>query len=419
MGSGAYHNSISPVETKTTSDTAEYPSSSAPETEPSETVPSNQDTQVPSHETDSAGPEPEPEPEPEREPFVGDNAGTGDNFWGGVVAQLIEHKEVPRNSPDQASDGPSSQQQPLMTILSSSPSTTTTTTTNLSSPPEPSRQSTISIPPPQTSSSFSDSISQAKKQYDRAHSVAGAHNSGTPDEHVIVSIESAYPGCLQHASENLEPHLKAPSEYARIPITNAITIPTPTPPQDDGLLLIASAKLQSSLELASVALSKAMASATAAATDTDTDTGTKTTVPGQQIILDARRRYYEAIGLAHDQYSIFLNSASDTTSTSISTSISSSVKPSETRTPALTSKPILEQASSEFSSVSSLASASLDAVLYSIRFVSASVDPVSASSVIADASSRFQDALSSASALLASASSAASSTPTSATKDEL
>ncbi|ODH46654.1 hypothetical protein GX48_07264 [Paracoccidioides brasiliensis] len=410
MGLGAYHNSISAVETKTTSDTAEYPSSSAPEAEASETNPSDQDTPEPSHETDSTEPGPEPEPEPE--PFVGDdNAGTGDNVWGGAAAELIEHEEVSRNSPEQASDGPSSQQQPLMTTLSSS-----STTTNLTSPAEPSGQSTIST---KTSSSFSDSISQAKKQYDRAHSVAGAHNSGTPDEHVIASIESAYPGSLQHASENLEPHLKAPSEYARIPITNAITIPSPTPPQDDGLLSIASAKLQSSLELASVALSKAIASATAAAADTDTDTGTKATVPGQQIILDARRRYYEAIGLAHDQYSIFLNSASDATSTSISTSIPSSVKPSETSIPALTSKPILEQASSEFSSVSSLASASLDALLYSIRSVSASIDPVSASSIIADASSRFQDALSAASALLVSASSATSCTPTSAIKDEL
>ncbi|KAL2368151.1 hypothetical protein RJZ57_007484, partial [Blastomyces gilchristii] len=231
----------------------------------------------------------------------------------------------------------------------------------------------------------------AKKLYDISHSAARAQDSGIPDERIVASIESAYSGSLQHASEKLESRLKAASEYAGIPLS-----PSPTATVNDDTLSSASAKLQENLEHASQSLASAVASATDEAA-----------FPGQQIILDARRRYYEAIGLAHDEYSIFINSASSHVQPTEETSISSptSDKPS---------KPILEEASSEFSVVSSLASASLDAVLYSVSSVGTAIAPASATRIIEDASSRFHDALSAAAAsleLVSSSSSTIASSP--------
>ncbi|PGH36123.1 hypothetical protein GX50_00978 [[Emmonsia] crescens] len=387
---------------------AEYQSTSSLEDEPSEANPLDED---PSIDTDPAisdledAPEPSDEghsensapfadeheapssvivmntiPTPEPEPVVDDeDTSTGPKVWGGAAAEFIKYEnQVPANYPEQARDDTSSSSQLPSVSSNVSPSETV-----------PSEQSSIPMPPPEASSLYSDSLSQAKKLYDIAHSAASAHDSGAADEGIVASIESAYSGSLQHASENLESRLEAASEYAGIPSS-----PAPSPTANNDILSSASAQLQENLKRASLSLASAMASAT-----------DETALPGQQIILDARRRYYEALGLAHDEYSIFINSASSYVQPPEETSIS---------TPA--SKPILEEANSEFSVVSSLASASLDAVLYSVSSVgAATIDPVSASSLIEEASSRLHDALSAATASLASVSSRAIETSSSLT----
>ncbi|PGH08951.1 hypothetical protein GX51_01008 [Blastomyces parvus] len=328
---------------------------------------------IPTHETK---PEPEPNPEPESEPVVdGEDTATGPKVWGGAAAEFIEHEnQVPANTPEQTfDDTPSSSQQPSVSS-NFAPSETVL-----------SDQSFIPMPPPEASSIFSDSLSQAKKLYELSHSAASAQDFGTPNEGIIASIESAYSGSLQHASEKLESRLKAASEYAGIPLGTSSTATV-----NDDILASASAKLQDNLEHASLSLASAIASVTDEAA-----------LPGQQIILDARRRYYEAIGLAHDEYSLFINSASSHGQPAEETSVSAPIddKPS---------KPILEAANSEFSVVSSLASASLDAVLYSVSSVGTALAPASATKIIEDASSRFHDALSAATASLESVLSAAS-----------
>lgn len=74
-------------------------------------------------------------------------------------------------------------------------------------------------------------------------------------------------------------------------------MPTPIPSMTrpvDYVSSMASSKLSEGLSLASAQFAQVQA----------------TVSPGDQILLDARRRYYEAIGLAHDHYSAFLSSAS-------------------------------------------------------------------------------------------------------------
>ncbi|PGH13391.1 hypothetical protein AJ79_03670 [Helicocarpus griseus UAMH5409] len=383
MGLDEPDEGTSPAETEAQPE-PEY-STSPPETEPSQDNPADQeplvdtdtvDTPEPSDDdeelesgTSVADEQDEPSPaspksSPTPEIIVEDeDNGTGDNVWGGAAAEFIGHEDqVPANSPEQARDETSSQQ--------------LSTSSNV-----PSEQTSIPMPPPEASSLYIDSVSQAKKIHDIAHSVASAQDSGAPEENIVASIESAYSGSLQDASEKLESRLTAASEYAGIPS------PSATQTVDDDVLVIASAKLQQDLETASLDLASAMAVA-----------ATETPAPGQQVILDARRRYYEAIGLAHDQYSIFINNPS------------ASIQPEVASTS--TSKPSVDDANSEFSIVSQLASASLDAVLYSVNSAESTMDPASASSIVEDAATKFHDALSAAASSLDSVSSESLETPT-------
>lgn len=129
--------------------------------------------------------------------------------------------------------------------------------------------------------------------------------------------------------------------------------------------------------------------------------------PGQNpIILDAQRRYYEAVGLAHDHYSAFVSTASEAVYAS----------PAPTSTPGTFHGPI-EDARSGYSQASSLASASLAAVVSSASSAVSPTDSGKAQGIIDDASSRYNAAISAASASLSLASVSGSSaiygTPTS------
>ncbi|KAK2789477.1 hypothetical protein FQN53_001924 [Emmonsiellopsis sp. PD_33] len=315
----------------------------------------------------SSNSSPTPEPAEDEE-----TPGTEGKVSGGAAAEVVDRDDqVPADIPEQAHNEAYSQQ----------------STTPDASSTMPSEQSSVPMPPPEASSVYWASVQQADELYNIAHSVASAQYSGSPDEKIVSSIESAYSGSLQDADEKFESRIQAASAYVGTTTSSA------TPIADSDILSTASARLQEDLESASRDLASSI-SGTA-----------ETPAPGQQIILDARRRYYEAVGLAHDQYSIFINSASATASSSTS----SAAPPEETTAPA--NQPIVENANFEFSAVSSLASASLDAVLYSVSSAQATLEPESASSVVEGASSRFSDALSAATSSLASVSSVALETP--------
>lgn len=120
------------------------------------------------------------------------------------------------------------------------------------------------------------------------------------------------------------------------------------------------------------------------------------------IILDGERRYYEALDLAYEASSPPNEMPSKTTGEIVSTTTSG---PSSTAlaSPTPSSGIETEKALSEYSTVSSLISKSLDSVLYSVSSVAAvssSANPESALSIVSDASSRYSDALSAASMTL-------------------
>lgn len=121
--------------------------------------------------------------------------------------------------------------------------------------------------------------------------------------------------------------------------------------------------------------------------------------PGQNpIILDAQRRYYEAVGLAHNHYSAFVSTASDAVYGS----------PAPTSTPG-TFHGLIEDTRSGYSQASSLASASLAAVVSSASSAVSPTDSGKAQDIINDASSRYNAAISAASASLSLASASGSS----------
>lgn len=151
---------------------------------------------------------------------------------------------------------------------------------------------------------------------------------------------------------------------------------------------VAASRLQEGLSAASAQFASLRASIAPTPTET-----------GNPIILDAQRRYYEAIGLAHDRYSAFVSSASE--------AIFEEPTPTPTPPP-LDPEALLESAISEYQHVSVLASSSLAAVVYSASSV-AGHSGEAARSYIDEALSRYNDAMSAASVSLSVASESASS----------
>ncbi|KAJ5964787.1 uncharacterized protein N7479_004663 [Penicillium vulpinum] len=230
------------------------------------------------------------------------------------------------------------------------------------------------------SSAFADSTNQARVLYEIAKSqVLGqmAESSSPAHAQLLASIESAYSGSLKYATDQLE------SKHA--------VQATPTP-SDAGPLAqissIASSRLNQGLNLASEQLAQLLPPATT------------TGLPREGLtpfVLDAQRRYYEAVGLAHDHYSAFVSTASG------------AVYGSPTPTPSGSFKEIIEEAGSQYEHASSLASASLAAVIASASSVISSADGGKVQGIIDDASSKYNDALSAASSSLSEASISASS----------
>ncbi|KAJ5888705.1 hypothetical protein N7495_008746 [Penicillium taxi] len=195
------------------------------------------------------------------------------------------------------------------------------------------------------------------------------------DHAVLSSIESVYSGAVQYVTDELSSQI------------DAITAtPTPTAPLAQ-ISSIASSRLSEGLSLASEKLAHIQPIATEPSSF------------GQQpFVLDAQRRYYEAVGLAHEHYTAFVSTASK------------AVYGTPTPTPfATNAHNLLREAGSQYNWVSSQASASLAAVIASASSAVSSADDGKAQSIIDDASSRYHAALSAASSSLSLASASASS----------
>lgn len=227
------------------------------------------------------------------------------------------------------------------------------------------------------SSAFADSTAQAKVLYEIAKSqVMGqmSQSSAPAHEQVLSSIESAYSGAVEYATKEFE------GKVGAIQAT-----PTPSGPLAH-ISSVASSRLSAGLSLASEQLAQVRQ------TEPTASSGGV-----QPFVLDAQRRYYEAVGLAHDHYTAFVSTASE------------AVYGTPAPTPAGRSfQDIIDQAGSQYYQASSLASASLAAVVASASSV-VSPDDEKPQGIIDDASSRYQAALSAASASLSIASASASS----------
>lgn len=187
--------------------------------------------------------------------------------------------------------------------------------------------------------------------------------------------------------------LSAPAENS---ITTSASITASTHGALEHISSVASSRLQEGLSLASAEFSNAKAAVSASAE------------PGNhQVLLDAQRRYYEALGMAHDRYSVFMESASEAVFATTTHQGGESPAPTEeAKLPKY--EDLTSAAKSEFLTVSSLASASSNAVVSSVSSAISSLGEEDAHSIINDVSSRYSAALSAASASLTSALSAAS-----------
>lgn len=228
------------------------------------------------------------------------------------------------------------------------------------------------------SSAFADSTAQAKILYDIAKSqVLGQMSQSSAPAHsqVLSSIESAYSGAVKYATQEFE---------SRIGAVRAT--PTPAGPLAQ-ISSVASSRLSEGLSLASAQLAQVTQTAPASSS-----------AALQPFVLDAQRRYYEAVGLAHDHYTVFVSTASE------------AVYGTPTPTPApRIFQDLVQAAGSQYEHASSLASANLAAVVASASSAISAADDGISQSIIDDASSRYNAAISAASASLSLASASASS----------
>ncbi|KAJ5628777.1 hypothetical protein N7490_011005 [Penicillium lividum] len=230
----------------------------------------------------------------------------------------------------------------------------------------------------QASSAFADSTSNARILYEIAKSqVMGqmAQSSEPAHARVLSSVESAYSGAVKYATEEFE---------ARIAAVKAT--PTPAGPLAQ-ISSIASSRLSEGLSVASEKLANIQ------------PVPSQTSSVGlQPYVLDAQRRYYEAVGLAHDHYTAFVSTASH------------AVYGTPTPTPPPRGfQQLIEEAGSQYAQASSLVSASLAAVIASASSMASTADEGRVQGIISDASSRYHAAMSAASTSLSVASASASS----------
>ncbi|OAL38538.1 hypothetical protein AYO20_02188 [Fonsecaea nubica] len=235
----------------------------------------------------------------------------------------------------------------------------------------------------QASSLYNEAVSRAEDNYNAAKSIASQQISGTPKpvhEQMFSSIESAYSGAVAAASGRLESARKSAS--SALPETNPL----------ESVSSMASSILQDSLAAASAQYSKAKVAV-----------GATPTPAHARYLQEARKNYYAAVGLAHEQYDDFVAAASSAiygTPTPVLSSVSSVVSVGIYGTPVPAYQSLLEAAASQYSEASSAAASSLDA------FKSSSGTTVQ--SLWDEAVAAYSSAIDAASSSLSSASYAAS-----------
>ncbi|KIV92977.1 hypothetical protein PV10_04227 [Exophiala mesophila] len=245
----------------------------------------------------------------------------------------------------------------------------------------------------QASSIFSEAIKRADENYSAAKAAAASQISGPPrpiHEQISASIESAYSGARAAASSRLD---AAALEYSSLSTAASKALPTTNPL--DSVAAVASSALQESLSMASLQYSKAK------------DAVGYTTAPAHQRFLqEARKNYYAAVGLAHEQYTEFVAAASTAVygePQPVLSSISSAASVGIYGTPLPAYQSLINEAASQYSAASSVAASNLASFKSSIDSAAAP-----AQSILEDAERVYSDAVEAASSSLSLASYAAS-----------
>ncbi|KAL8736581.1 MAG: hypothetical protein Q9181_002351 [Wetmoreana brouardii] len=323
----------------------------------------------------------------------------------------------------------------------------------------------------QASSLFAEASSRAYEQYLNAWSSATAQVSATPKsprEAIFSSIESVYAGSLQAASEKMASMVNAASATAygsskspqqlalsaanvkyseamvaassQLESAKSVVGKTSTAGYESFLSeasqrysnLVSAADsqrasatkaaseayyrpsqgvLESISAVASSRLSDSLSTASAQYSDVKARLGATPTPVHQQYLKEGQRKYYEAVGLAHERYSEFLNAASGAvygTPTPAYQGMYSAASESLFGTAAPAYQGMLEEAQAQYSAAVAKASANLDAIIGSASSAVGKSSKSPAQSVLDSASSSYNAALSVASASLFSASAAAS-----------
>ncbi|KAL9053095.1 MAG: hypothetical protein Q9206_004053 [Seirophora lacunosa] len=323
----------------------------------------------------------------------------------------------------------------------------------------------------QALSMYADASRQAYEQYMQAKSAASAQLSGTPKpaaEAALSSIESAYSGSVQAASDKLASMVKAASitaygstspqqsalsaanakyseamaaassqlESARSAMGKTSTagyesflseasqryssLVNAADSQRASATKVASQAyygstqgiLESISAVASSRLADSLSAASAQYSIVKASVGATPTPAHQQYFREGQRRYYEAVGLAHERYSEFLDAASGAvygTPTPAYQGMYSDASESLFGTAAPAYHSALEKAQAQYNAATAKASENLNAVAGSASSVAGKTSKSPAQSVIDSASSSYSEALVAASASLSSASAAASS----------
>ncbi|KAL8832046.1 MAG: hypothetical protein Q9170_005043 [Blastenia crenularia] len=323
----------------------------------------------------------------------------------------------------------------------------------------------------QASSIYAGASRQAYERYLQAKSVASAQISGTPKpaaEAVFSSIESVYAGSVQAASEKMAAIVSA----ASITVYGSTLSPqqsvlSAANAKYSGAMAAASSQLESAksamgktstagyesflseasqrysslvnvadtqraaatkaageayygpsqgvLEsisaVASSRLADSLSAASAQFSNIKDSVGATPTPVHQQYLQDGQRKYYEAVGLAHERYSEFLSAASGAvygTPTPAYQGMYSAASESLFGTPAPGYQGALDKAKSQYSAAVAMASENLDAVVGSASSVVGKTSKSPAQSILDSASSSYSAALVAASASLSSASAAVS-----------
>ncbi|KAL8647643.1 MAG: hypothetical protein Q9210_005435 [Variospora velana] len=323
----------------------------------------------------------------------------------------------------------------------------------------------------QASSMYAVASKQAYEQYLQAKSAASIQGSGTPKpaaEAALSSIESAYSGAVQAASDRMASLVKAASvtaygstspQQSALSAANAkysqamaaassqlesaksamgktstggyesflseasqrySSLVNAADSQRASATKVASQAyygstqgiLESISAVASSRLADSLSAASAQYSNVKASVGATPTPAHQQYFREGQRKYYEAVGLAHERYSEFLDAASGAvygTPTPAYQGLYSGASGSLFGTPAPAYQSMLEKAQAQYNDAIAKASENLNAVAGSASSVAGKTSKSPAQSVIDSASSSYSEAMAAASASLSSASAAASS----------